>query len=65
MAENEKVLEELYELLDIYFSVNLPGGIFEKTFSSSKDVRPQLDHVILKEKILAKITSLIIENYIF
>ena len=66
MAKNEEVLEELYELLDLYFRIS-PAGSFVKSFVGSggcKDVEPALDRVIFKEKILARITSLIIENYI-
>lgn len=66
MVTNEEVLEELYELLDLYFRIS-PVGSFVKSSGGSgggKDVEPALDRIIFKEKILAKITSLIIENYI-
>lgn len=66
MVTDEKVLEELYELLDLYFRIS-PGGSLAKPFGGhggGKDVEPALDRIIFKEKILARITSLIIENYI-
>lgn len=66
MAANEEVLEKLYELLDLYFRIS-PGGSFAKSsggHGGGKDVEPALDRIIFKEKILAKITTLIIENYI-
>ena len=62
MVKDEEVLEELYELLGLYFSLNLPGGIIGESFSGGRDVEPSLDQVILKEKIFAEITSTIIEK---
>lgn len=66
MAKNEEVLEELYELLDLYFRISPVGSFVESLgrCGGSKDAEPQLDRIIFKEKILAKITTLIIENYI-
>lgn len=62
MVTDEKVLEELYELLGMYFSLSLPGGIVFKECKDSKDVQPQLDRVIFQEHVLAKISKLIIDN---
>ena len=66
MAKNEEELEELYELLDLYFRISQVGSFVESLgmCRGSKDAEPQLDEIIFKEKILAKITTLIIENYI-
>lgn len=55
----EKMLEELYELLGLYFEISPHGG-FVKTCGNRLDVEPQLDRVIFKEKLLAQITSLIV-----
>ena len=57
---SEKMLEELYEMLTLYFESEFsPGGDFVKTFGKRYDVEPQLDRVIFREKILAGITRLI------
>ena len=58
MAPDEKVLEELYELLALYFEVSPHGGIV-KGFEKTQFVEPALDHLLLKEKLFAKITMLI------
>ena len=63
MVKNEKVLEELYELLGLYFATKLPGGIVEYRDGEKED--PILSSIEVREKILARITSLIMENYIF
>ena len=52
---DEKMLEELYELLGLYFEISPHGG-FVKTCGNRLDVEPQLDRVIFKEKLLAQIT---------
>ena len=64
MVKNEEVLEELYELLGVYFNLKIPGGIIEKNFLSGQKVEPALDRIELQEHIFAKITSTIIEKLI-
>ena len=59
MAPDEKMLEELYELLGLYFEI-APHGGFVKTFGNRLDVEPQLDRVIFREQLLARITALIV-----
>lgn len=59
MVTDEKMLEELYELLTLYFEISPHGG-FVKTFENRKDVEPQLDRVIFRKELLARITSLIV-----
>ena len=59
MAPDEKMLEELYELLTLYFEISPHGGLV-KTFETPNVIEPALDRVIFKEKILARITSLIV-----
>ena len=59
MAPDEKMLEELYELLTLYFEISPHGG-FVKTCQTRLDVEPQLDRVIFREELLARITSLIV-----
>ena len=59
MAPDEKMLEELYELLTLYFEISPHGGLV-KTFENPNIIEPALDRVIFKEKILARITSLIV-----
>ena len=59
MAPDEKMLEELYELLTLYFEISPHGGLV-KTFEKPTVIEPALDRVIFKEKILARITSLIV-----
>ena len=53
------MLEELYELLGLYFEISPHGG-FVKTCQTHLDVEPQLDRVIFREELLARITSLIV-----
>ena len=60
MVKDEKVLEELYELLGLYFAINLPGGVIASGFKDCKNVEPALDKLIFQEKIFARITSLIV-----
>ena len=59
MATDEKMLEELYELLGLYFEISPHGG-FVKTFEKPQKIEPALDYILLKEKIFARITSLLI-----
>ena len=59
MAPDEKMLEEVYELLALYFEISPHGGLV-KTFEKPRMVEPALDYILLKEKILARITSLLI-----
>lgn len=59
MAADEKMLEELYELLGLYFEISPHGG-FVKTFEKPCMVEPALDYILLKERILARITSLLV-----
>lgn len=59
MAPDEKMLEELYELLTLYFEISPHGGLV-KTFEKPQMVEPALDYILLREKILARITSLIV-----
>lgn len=59
MAPDEKMLEELYELLGLYFEISPHVG-FVKTFGNRLDVEPQLDRVIFREQLLARITALIV-----
>lgn len=58
MAPNEKMLEELYELLTLYFEFS-PGGSLVKPFEKHCDSDPTLDLVIFRETILAKISDTI------
>lgn len=55
----EKYLEELYELLELYFRIS-PGEGFVKTFDKHFDYEPQLDLVIFREELFARITTMII-----
>lgn len=64
LVENEEVLEELYELLGLYFSLKIPGGIIEKNNLNGQRAEPSLDRIELQEKIFAEITSTIIEKLI-
>lgn len=59
MAPDEAMLEELYELLTLYFEISPHGG-FAKTFEKPRKVEPALDYILLRERLLARITSLII-----
>jgi hypothetical protein len=62
MAENEEVLEELYELLTLYFGIRLGGGIVKT--GTIKHVEPPLDRLILRERVLTRITTLITEVFL-
>ena len=58
MVTNEKMLEELYELLTLYFEIS-PAGVFVKTFDKRYDVEPALDKVIFREEIYSRIVHLL------
>lgn len=58
MVADEEVLEELYELLTLYFEISPHGG-FVKTFEKPRTIEPALDRVIFREELLSKITALI------
>lgn len=58
VAPNEKMLEELYELLGLYFGIEIGNGIVKP--GNMVDIEPQLDRVIFREEILARITALLI-----
>lgn len=60
MAANEEVLEELYELLGLYFGIEIGNGVVKP---GKGMVEPQLDRVILREKLLTRITTLIVEGF--
>ena len=65
MAKNEEMLEELYELLTLYFEFS-PGGNFVKTFSKPQKIEPALDRIIFKEQLLREINRLLneeVKNY--
>ena len=59
MVTDENLLEELYELLTLYFEISPHGG-FVKTFQKPHMVEPALDQVIFREHLLARITELIV-----
>ena len=59
MVTDEKMLEELYELLTLYFEISPHGG-FVKTSRIVPDIEPQLDFVIFREELFARITKLIV-----
>ena len=58
VAPDEKMLEELYELLGLYFGIEIGNGVVSP--GNKVDIEPQLDRVIFREEILARITALII-----
>jgi len=60
MATDEKMLEELYELLGLYFGIEIGNGVVKP---GKGMVEPQLDRVILREKLLTRITTLIVEGF--
>ena len=60
MAADEEVLEELYELLGLYFGIEIGNGVVKP---GKGMVEPQLDRVILREKLLTRITTLIVEGF--
>ena len=62
MAPDEKVLEELYELLGLYFRIDLGNWMISS--GKHKQTEPQLDRVIFREKVLARITTLIMTTFI-
>lgn len=59
MAQDEKVLEELYELLTLYFEIRTRGGIVKIIEKNSK-IEPALDYILLKEEIKSRIKHLIL-----
>ena len=61
MAPDEKMLEELYELLALYFEISPSGGLVNG-FEKPHLVEPALDHILLREKLITRITMLIMET---
>lgn len=61
MAANEEMLEELYELLTLYFEF-FPGGSLVKPFETHCNTDPTLDMVIFRETILARITDCLMKG---
>ena len=61
MAPNEEMLEELYELLTLYFEISPHGGLVN-SFEKPHLVEPALDHILLREKLLSKITMLMVKG---
>ena len=60
----EEKLEELYELLDLYFRIEIGSGIVRTDLDISR-IEPSLDLIIVKEEIIEKIagiTCLIMEE---
>lgn len=55
---NDEMLEELYELLTLYFDIPIHGGVIRS--GNCTDIEPQLDQVIFRERLLARITSVIV-----
>ena len=60
MAKNEEMLEELYELLTLYFEFS-PGGDLVKPFEKRGRAEPQLDRVIFREALFARISETIMK----
>ena len=60
MVKDEEMLEELYELLSLYFEFS-PGGSLVKSFEKPYKIEPSLDRVILKETIFARISDTIMK----
>ena len=52
----EEVLEELYELLDLYFRIEIGSGIV-RTDEDISRIEPSLDREIFREGILEKIIA--------
>ena len=52
----EQILEELYELLDLYFRIEIGSGIV-RTNEDISNIEPSLDRKILREEIFEKIIS--------
>lgn len=50
----DETLEELYALLDLYFSIQIGCG-FVKAAGQVRSIEPALDHIEWKEDILKKI----------
>ncbi len=59
MAANEALLEELYELLTLYFEFSPGGGIVKP--SKNNKIEPQLDRVIFREALFARISDTIMK----
>ena len=57
MAENEEVLEELYELLSMYFDIGRVKSGIVSCHNVSVIVEPQLDEVILREELIFRIND--------
>lgn len=60
MVKNEEMLEELYELLTLYFEFS-PGGDLAKPFEKKGKIEPQLDRVIFREMLFARISNTIMK----
>ena len=61
MAADEEMLEELYELLTLYFTISPHGGLVTSN-RQRQLVEPALDHILMREKLLTRITTLIMET---
>ena len=61
MAADEEMLEELYELLTLYFEISPHGGLVN-SLEPPHLVEPALDHILLREELLTRITTLIMET---
>ena len=61
MVKNEETLEELYELLTLYFEFS-PGGNLVKTFDKHCHSNPTADIVIFRETILARISDILMRR---
>lgn len=57
MAPDEKMLEELYDLLTLYFEISPHGGLV-KTFEKPHAIEPVLDRVIFREKLYSRIIAI-------
>ena len=57
MAPDEKMLEELYELLTLYFEISPHGGLV-KTFEKPHAIEPALDKAIFREELRSRIDAL-------
>lgn len=58
MAPDEKMLEESYELLTLYFEISPHGGLV-KSFEKPQMIEPALDYILMRDELFARITSLI------
>ena len=57
MAPDEKMLEELYELLTLYFEISPHGGLV-KTFEKPHVIEPALERVIFREELYSRIIAI-------